>query len=469
MQNQSGVEIPLSGKKRNIVTAGSALIMLGIFMNSTGFAVILRKLLTTMDALPYFTLITLLRSTASTIMTPISGKLIDLFGLKKVTIVGGIMCVITSLGLSQANSVMVICIMAFLNNLSYGTMVPIPYTIVRKIHERKDVSRANGYISSAVAIGSFAGGIIAGKFADMNLLQFAILFPLIPELLAVLLVAGNIPRHERKQQKTYIDIPGILLMSTGISALLISLNYGGRIGWGNPYVLAGLAGAVVLIILFISVELKSPGPIIPISLFSRKQYTVSLIVGGLCYYYFNAMNSYGPYVVQSVLGVSATVSGSLLLPRTIITMALPAFVGTWVGKQKCNLWKAMAISTTLVTLSFIPLAFTSPSTPLMVFLVAFAITGIAESFRSVSITPSAQDALDASNMGVGTSIVNFVNTLSMAIAAATNGIILDSFPDNVSAGVRIIFTITSLTSFAALLIVVFVMRKIHTAKSSDQP
>lgn len=464
MNNQLGADIPLSNEKRNIVTLGSALAILGVFMNSAGFAVILRKLLTSMDALSYFSLIVLLRSTATTIMTPISGKLIDLFGLKKVTTVGGLLCAVTTLALSQAHSVMTICIMSFLSSLSFGIMVPIPYTLVRKIHERKDVSKANGFISSASAIGSFTGGIIAGKLADMNLLWFAILFPLIPELLAVAIVAFNIPRQEKSQQNTQIDIPGIILMSGGVSSLLISLNYGGRTGWNNPYVLAGLAGAVVLILLFIKVELKSPAPIIPISLFSYKQYTVTLIVGGLCYYYFNAMNSYGPYVVQSVLGVSATVSGSLLLPRTLITMALPAFAGTWVGKQKSNLWKAMAVSTTLVALSFVPLAFTTPATPLMIFYGAFAVTGIAESFRAVSITPSAQDALDASNMGVGTSMVNFVNTFTMAIAAAINGIIIDSFPGNTSTGVRMIFTITSMTSVAALLIVVFVLRKMHTKK-----
>mgnify|MGYP002238583889 FL=1 len=74
-----------------------------------------------------------------------------------------------------------------------------------------------------------------------------------------------------------------------------------------------------------------------------------------------------PLAVQDVMGVSAAAAGSLQLPRTILTMVLPTIAGVWIGKKAANNWKAMAIATGLAALPFIPLGFTTASTPFIVY------------------------------------------------------------------------------------------------------
>ena len=90
------------------------------------------------------------------------------------------------------------------------------------------------------------------------------------------------------------------------------------------------------------------------------------------------------------------------MPRTIVTIILPTIAGAWVGKKAGNSWKAMIIGTGLVSIPMVLMAFTRPGTSIMIYFVALAITGIAESFRSVSITPAAQATLNPKDMGVGT-------------------------------------------------------------------
>ena len=202
------------------------------------------------------------------------------------------------------------------------------------------------------------------------------------------------------------------------------MNYGPLIGWGNLKVLAGFAVTVVAGIIFVKMENKAAEPI-RTNVFNLKTENLQhfLAVGFVCYFYQTAMSAYVPLAVQDVMGVSAAAAGSLQLPRTILTMVLPTIAGVWIGKKAANNWKAMAIATGLAALPFIPLGFTTASTPFIVYLICIGITGIAESFRSVSVTPVAQSVLPQKDLGVGTALVTFVNSLSTLFAAAINGVV----------------------------------------------
>lgn len=96
---------------------------------------------------------------------------------------------------------------------------------------------------------------------------------------------------------------------------------------------------------------------------------------------------------------------------------------------------------------------------LFVYLICIGITGIAESFRSVSVTPVAQSVLPQKDLGVGTALVTFVNSLSTLFAAAINGVVYGMSANNVQAGVNNIFRVTVIISMAGFFLVIFVVRK----------
>ena len=191
------------------------------------------------------------------------------------------------------------------------------------------------------------------------------------------------------------------------------------------------------------------------NLFTNKRYRTLIIIGVIAYFYQEAMNMYAPLSVQKVMGQSATISGSLQFPRMILIMILPVIVGTWVSKKAGNAKKAMVVATGVVAASFLVMGFTTSSTPVIVYFVALALTGVAESFRAVSITPSAQAALDPSEWGIGTSLLTFMNSLSLLFAAAIDGIVFDMNKNNIQAGINGIFLITAVISIIGVLIVIF--------------
>lgn len=455
--SEEKVMIPLTKGKKNAVIIGCVCLMFSVTVFGVGFFVIQGPILAEMHASQYYSLLTIFASLGLAIMTPIGGKIGDLFGRRNIVVISGIICAACGIGMSLVHSILPFAIFRLLLGAAQGAFTAAPYILMREINESKDVPKAMGYLASAIAVGSFGGGILLGGLADAGFLRFALMVPAIPLLIGVVLIGTSLPN--KKKDKVEVDFSGIVCLAVLLSGFCLAMNYGPLIGWGNLKVLAGFAVTVVAGIIFVKMENKAAEPIVPMYLFKNRKFTTLLAVGFVCYFYQTAMSAYVPLAVQDVMGVSAAAAGSLQLPRTILTMVLPTIAGVWIGKKAANNWKAMAIATGLAALPFIPLGFTTASTPFIVYLICIGITGIAESFRSVSVTPVAQSVLPQKDLGVGTALVTFVNSLSTLFAAAINGVVYGMSANNVQAGVNNIFRITVIISMAGFFLVIFVVRK----------
>lgn len=449
--------IPLPKKKKMAVTIGCICMMLSIAMFGLSLSVLQGPILTEMNAMNYFSLLTIFASLGLAIMTPIGGKLGDLFGRRNVIIIFGIIATICGLGMGIVKTILPFMILRLLLGAAQGAFTAAPFILMREINEPKDVPKGMGILSSAVAIGGFVGSIIAGALIDLGLKEVAIMFPAIPLVIGIILIATNLPNIKR-DTKPKIDVPGVIGLTVVLSSLLLSLNFAPRLGWTNPIILGGFALAIVSLVVFVKIENKAEEPIIPMYLFKNKSFNLLLLVGVITYFYATPLNSYATLAVQQVLGASSTVAGSLQLPRTILTIIFPAIIGVWVGKKSGNLWKAMACALAIMVISFLPLSFTTPSTSVLIYFATIALTGIGESFRAVSITPAAQSTLEPKDLGVGTALVTFMNSLSGLFAAAISGVIFDASA-NVNSAVNSIFAITAGISFVGLVLVILVVRK----------
>lgn len=326
-------------------------------------------------------------------------------------------------------------------------------------------------LATAIAVGGFGGSIIAGILTDMGLLNVAIIMPAVPLILGIVLIGLNLP-NQKREGKVTIDVPGIIALVVALCGILLALNFGPSVGWGNPAVIAGFIIGIIALIALVKIEEKASEPLIPLHLFKNSQYTILLLVGFICYFYQSAMNVYAPIGAMKVMGASTSAAGALQMPRTIITIFLPTIAGVWVGKKTSNAWKAMVVGTVFAAVPMAIMGFTTPNTSIIVYFVALTITGIAESYRSVSITPSAQATLQPADMGVGTSLVNFVNSLANTIAPAVFGVAynLNTAADpndvaNIQSGVNAVFLLAAVVSVIGLLLVIFVVRPKMSAKA----
>ena len=470
-QTQPQVAIPLPKAKKNAVQIGCICMMLSVAMYGLVFATLTAPILESVNAMGYVSLFSVFAGLGLSIMTPIGGKLGDLIGRRNIVVIPGIICAVCGIAFAFVRSLVLLMILRLLIGFAQDAFTAAPYIIAGLINEKKDVPKAMGLLAAAIAVGGFGGSIIAGILTDMGLLNVAILMPAVPLLLGIVLIGMNLP-NQKKEGKVAIDVPGIAALVVALCGILLALNFGSTIGWSNPAIIAGFVIGIIALIVLVKIEEKANEPLIPLKLFKNTQYTVLLIIGFICYFYQTAMNVYAPIGAMKVMGTSTSVAGALQMPRTIITIFLPMIAGVWVGKKAANAWKAMVIGTVLAALPMAMMGFTAPGTSIIIYFVALTITGIAESYRSVSITPSAQATLQPEDMGVGTSLVNFVNSLANTIAAAVFGVAYDlntaSDPTNVSNiqnGVNAVFWLAAIVSAIGFLLVIFVVRPKMTAKA----
>ena len=463
-RTQQTVAIPLPKAKKNLVQIGCICMMLSVAMYGLVFSTLTSPILESVNAMGYVGLFSIFAALGVSIMTPIGGKLGDLIGRRNIVVIPGIICVICGVAFAFVRSLVPLMALRLLISLAQGAFTAAPYIIMGLINERKDVPKAMGMLAAAIAVGGFGGSIIAGILTDMNMLTVAILMPALPLILGIVLIGLNMP-NQKREGKVTIDIPGIIALVVTLCAILLSLNFGSSIGWTNPAIIGGFILGIVALVALIKIEEKAEEPIIPLALFKNKNYTMLLVVGFASYFYQNAMNVYAPIGAMQIMGKSASVAGALQMPRTILTIIIPIIAGTWVGKKTSNMWKAMVAATALTGIPMLVMGFTTPATSIVIYFVALAFTGIAESFRSVSITPAAQSMLEPKDIGVGTSFVNFFNSLSGTVAATVFAVAYNmntaADPTNVELiqkGINAVYWVAGIVGIVGLIVVVLFVR-----------
>ena len=456
--------IPLPEGKKKAVQVGCICLMLSVAMSGLALSTLSSPILESIGALEYVSLFAILGALGVSIMTPIGGKLGDLIGRRNIVVFPGIICAVCGIGIAFIRSLVPLMLLRLLLSLAQGAFTAAPYIIVGLINEKKDIPKAMGLLAAAVAIGGFGGSIIAGILTDMGLMTMAIIVSVVPLLIGVILIGLNMP-NQKKDGQVKIDIPGITALVVALCGILLSLNYATLLGWTNPFVIGGFVLGFIALFVLIRIEHRVDDPLIPMKLFRNSKYAAILMVTFCAYLYQVAMNTYVPIAALRVLGASTGVAGSLQMPRTIICMILPALAGVWVGKNTNNNWKALALATIFTAAPMLLLTFTTTNTSIFVFYAALAVTGVAEGFRSVSVTPSAQMILNPEDIGIGTSLINFTNSLAGTIGAAVLGAAYNLYTirdagnvENVKNGCNATFLISAVFALIGLVIVLFVVR-----------
>ena len=463
--------VQLSKGKKSLVSFGAIMLTVAVACYGLALMTLVPPILQRLDGMAFAGLVGLCISLGITLLSPIGGKLGDIFGRKAVVIVAGLINLICGVGIAFSSNVLLLLICCFGVGFSQGAYVSAPYIIMGLINERKNVPKAMGYLTMALSIGGTAGSILAGILTDMGMLNAAILFPAIPLALGIVFIALFYP-NDKSGAKVSIDYKGIVLMALSLPAITLSLSGPTTLGWSLPVSGIILAVGIAFAVVLIKHESSIESPIIPIKLFKEKQYLLFLVVGAICYFGRGAVDNYAPLGAQEVIKTSVALSGSLQLPKTLLTMILPAICGTWMAKKKTRMWKAMLIATLLFAIPLLAMGFTvQAGWYIIVYFVVITVSGVAESFRGISFTPAAQSVLKPEDMGIGTSMINFANSLVASIAAAVYSAIYGISTasgitaDTVQTGVNGVFLTAGIVTVIGVVIVLTKVRPMLEEKA----
>jgi EmrB/QacA subfamily drug resistance transporter len=305
---------PPDSRRVLVVTSGLLLVMLLASLDQTIVSTALPTIVGDLGGLEHISWVVTAYLLAITAVTPLYGKLGDLYGRKVVLqgalvlfLIGSALC-----GLAQGMTELIV--FRAIQGLGGGGLMVSAQAAIGDVVAPSQRGRYSGLFGAVFGVSSVAGPLIGG-FLTTHVSWRAIFYVNLPlGALALVVLAITLP-SVAERRKHEIDYAGTALLALGLSALILATTLGGNtFAWASPEIVAMGLVCVVSLIALGYVEQRAAEPILPPSLFRNRVFVVcaavSLVVG---FALFGSL-TYLPLFQQVVRGLSPTDSGLQLIP-----------------------------------------------------------------------------------------------------------------------------------------------------------
>ena len=339
---------------------------------------------------------------ASTIVTPLYGKLGDLYGRKLILQVAIILFLVGSALCGIAQNMPELIAFRALQGLGGGGLMVTTTATVGDLVPPRDRGRFQGYFGGVFGVSTVIGPLIGGFFVDHLSWRwiFYINLPIGAVALAVIAVAFH-ARPDRLRHK--IDYLGAALLAGGLSSIVLFTSLGGTtFDWRSGPVIALAIVGVVLLVLFVLVEMRAAEPILPMTLFKNRTFTVTSVIGFIIGVALFGSITYLPLYLQIVKGHSATGSGLLLTPMmagVLITSITSGNIISRTGRYK----PFPIVGTAIAAIAIFLLSRLAVSTPIWLAALFTLVLGLGLGMVMQVLVLATQNAVPYQQLGVATS------------------------------------------------------------------
>ena len=307
----------LHGRRLVLVTVGIMLALFLAALDQTIVGTALPRIVAELKGLDYYSWVLTAYLVTSTIMTPISGKLGDLFGRKPLLLLGMFGFVLASALCGQAQDMVQLVVFRGIQGLFGGVLFSSVFASIADIFTIERRARIQGLFGGIFGIASVVGPTIGGYLTDNVGWRWVFYVNVPVGIAAILFVFLSMPRTTHNATWRDIDFLGAGALTAGLAPLLVAFSITRDHDWGSPEVLGLLAVGAIVLVGFFFIERRTDHPIVPFELFKNRTFAVSVITG-----FFVAVGMFGaivyvPLVYQGVLGIPATNSGLLITPMMV--------------------------------------------------------------------------------------------------------------------------------------------------------
>lgn len=363
---------------------------------------------------------------SASIFTPIMGRLGDMSGKKRVFVVALVALALGSLLAALAPSLGVMIVARVIQGVG-GGVLPLAFGIIRDEFPGEKVGGAVGLIAALSAIGAGFGIVLAGPIVSALSYHWLFWFPMMMVVVAAVAALLLVPESSERSPGR-INWGAATLMSGWLVALLLAVSQAPVRGWISLPVLGLLAAAVVIGVVWVVVEKRSPNPLIDMRMMGvRSVWTTNLValLFGIAMY---AMLGFLPTFLQTPssagygFGATVTLSGVMLLPNALMMFLVGLVAGRLAQRFGSRLVLVFGTVISLVGLLTLALAHTE----VWEIVVATALTGIGFGLAFSSMSNIIVSAVPREQTGVASGMNANIRTIGGSLGAAVMASIVAS-------------------------------------------
>jgi EmrB/QacA subfamily drug resistance transporter len=257
----------------------------------------------------------------------VGGSLGDIFGESRVFAIGVATFAGASVLCGVAPDAPALIVFRGIQGVAGAVLTPASLAMITATFSGTARGNAIGQWTSWTGISFIVGPTLGGWLVDVSTWRviFLINIPIAAVTLLILMRLGGM--HQPRRPDLRVDVPGAILCTSGLGLLVSGFIEQPQLGWGDPLILGGFSGGLVLLGAFVAYELRTPRPMLPLSLFRLRNFSVTNVETLSVYGGLSALSTFLTLFLIEFAGYKALHAGLSLLPTTIVMFFLSPRMG----------------------------------------------------------------------------------------------------------------------------------------------
>ena len=360
---------------------------------------------------------------ATTISTPIWGKLADLTSKKRLVQVALGIFTVSSMIAGLAQNMETLIAMRVFQGIGAGGLTALSQVILASIVSPRERGRYSGYLGATFALGTVAGPLVGGAITEHLSWRWCF-YVGVPFAIAAAVVLQKTLHLPTIKRPVRIDYLGAMTIAGGVSLLLVWVSLAGhQFDWASWETAVMVPGGIALLALTVLVESRASEPIIPLRLFENRTVVLaslaSLFVGvGL----FASTIFLGQYF-QLARGDSPMMAGVMTTPLILglfVTSTVSGRAVTRTGRWK--VWLVAGAAT--LTVGLLLMSRVGWDTTYWLVAPAMLVVGAGTGMMMQNLVVAVQNEVSGPDLGAASSFVAFTRTMGGAFGVSALGALL---------------------------------------------
>src|ERR671916_777215 len=352
----------------------------------------------------------------------VGGSLGDHYGRRRIFLLGVGIFTVASVACALALTPGQLIAARAVQGIGGALLVPGSLAIIGASFREENRGKAIGTWSGFSGITTAIGPVVGGYLVDNVSWRAAFLLN-VPPAIAVILIALRYVPESRDPDARRLDIPGAILATVGLGAIVYGLIESSLAGFASATVMVSLLFGALALVGFVVRERRTQDPMLPLTLFRSRNFSGANLLTLLLYAGLGGALYFLPFALIQVHGYSATAAGSSFLPFVIITFLMSRWAGSLVTRYGARL--PLIIGPLVAATGFI--LFAIPGTEgsyWTTFFPAIVVLGFGMSFVIAPLTTTAINSVEVRHSGLASGVNNAVSRSGALLAIPILGILV---------------------------------------------